>query len=119
LPSNSGKSAVLNSLPFHLSCEVANLGRYILEQSIILTHSVGLEARGEIDPGTRWEQAGMDLSTVLDYPQLKAEELKRWTRRPVLWQGPMWAFLKMLLGSPPLRWPMLEIGLESLRWARG
>jgi len=62
----------------------------------------------------------MDHSTVLDSPQLRAEEeLERWARRTVLWLGPMWAYLKMLLGSPSLQWPMLEIGLESLGWPRG
>jgi hypothetical protein len=47
-------------------------------------------ARREIEPGTRWEQVDMDRSTVLDSPQLRAEEeLERWARRTVLWLGPM------------------------------
>lgn len=61
----------------------------------------------------------MDHSTVLDDPQLRAEEPERRVRQTVLWPGARWAYLKMLLGSPSLRWRMLEIGLESLGWARG
>ena len=96
-----------------------SLGRYILEQSSTLTHNVDLQARREIDPGTCWEQVDMGHSTVLDDSQLRAEEPERRARQTVLWPGPRWAYLKMLLGSPSLRWSMLEIGLESLGWARG
>ena len=31
----------------------------------------------------------------------------------------LWTYLKMLLGSPSLWQPTLEVGLESLGWARG
>jgi hypothetical protein len=60
---------------------------------------------------------------VLDYPQLRAEDLERWARRAfrewALRPGPLWTYLKILLGNPSLWRPALEIGLESLGWARG
>jgi anaerobic magnesium-protoporphyrin IX monomethyl ester cyclase len=78
---------------------------------------------GWFRPGTRWEDVDMDRSTVLDYPQLRAEDLERWARRAFrAWAfrpGPLWTYLKMLAGSPSLWRPTLEIGLESLGWARG
>jgi radical SAM superfamily enzyme YgiQ (UPF0313 family) len=78
---------------------------------------------GWFRPGTRWEKVNMDRSTVLDYPGLSAEDLERWARRAfrewALRPGPMWTYLKMLLGSPSLWRPTLEIGLESLGWAQG
>jgi radical SAM superfamily enzyme YgiQ (UPF0313 family) len=78
---------------------------------------------GWFRPGTRWEQVDMDRSTVLDYPQLRAEELERWARRAFReWAfrpRPVWTYLKMLLGSPSLWRPTLRIGLESLGWVRG
>ncbi len=78
---------------------------------------------GWFRPGTRWEEVDMDRSTVLDYPHLRAEELEKWARRAfrewALRPGPMWTYLKMLLDSPSLWRPTLEIGLESVGWARG
>jgi len=78
---------------------------------------------GWFRPGTHWEEVDMDRSTVLDYPRLRAEELERWARQAFReWAfrpAPMWTYLKMLLGSPSLWRPALEIGLESLGWARG
>ncbi len=78
---------------------------------------------GWFRPGTQWEQVDMDRSTVLDYPQLSAEDLERWARRAfrewALRPGPMRTYLKMLIGNPSLWRPALEIGLESLGWARG
>jgi radical SAM superfamily enzyme YgiQ (UPF0313 family) len=79
--------------------------------------------QGWFRPGTRWEQVDMDCSTVLDYPHLRAEELQRWARRAfrswALRPGPALTYLRMLLGSPSLWRPALEIGLESLGWATG
>lgn len=79
--------------------------------------------RGWFRPGTRWEQVDMDRSTVLDYPHLRAEELERWAQRAfrswALRPGPALTYLRMLLGSPSLWRPALEIGLESLGWAAG
>jgi radical SAM superfamily enzyme YgiQ (UPF0313 family) len=78
---------------------------------------------GWFRPGTRWEEVDMDRSTVLDYPQLRAEDLERWARRAfrewALRPGPMLTYLKMLAGSPSLWRPTFEIGLESLGWVRG
>jgi radical SAM superfamily enzyme YgiQ (UPF0313 family) len=37
--------------------------------------------RGWFRPGIRWEQVDMDRSTVLDYPNLRAEELEWWAQR--------------------------------------
>ena len=74
-------------------------------------------------PGTRWEEVDMDRSTVLDYPELRAEDLESWARRAfrewALRPGPIWTYLKMLMSSPSLWRPTLEIGLESLGWVRG
>ena len=77
---------------------------------------------GWFRPGTRWEEVDMDRSTVLDYPNLRAEELERWAQRAfrewALRPGPFLSYLKMLLGSPSLWRPAIEVGLESLGWAR-
>jgi len=79
--------------------------------------------QGWFRPGTRWEQVDMDRSTVLDYPNLRAEELERWAQRAfrswALRPGPALTYLRMLLSSPSLWRPALEIGLESLGWAAG
>lgn len=77
---------------------------------------------GWFRPGTRWEQVDMDRSTVLDYEDLKAEDLQRWARRAfrawALRPGPALTFAKMLLRDPAL-WPAAaRIGLEALGWAR-
>jgi hypothetical protein len=77
-------------------------------------------ARREIEPGTSWEQVDMDRSTVLDSPSIEGRRRTGTvssTDCPLA--GADGAYLKMLLGSPSLRWPMLEIGLESLGWAWG
>jgi radical SAM superfamily enzyme YgiQ (UPF0313 family) len=77
---------------------------------------------GWFRPGTRWEEVDMDRSTVLDYPQLKAEDLERWAQRAFRqWAfrpGPMFTYLKMLLGSPTLWRAAFDVGMESLGWAR-
>jgi radical SAM superfamily enzyme YgiQ (UPF0313 family) len=79
--------------------------------------------KGWFRPGTQWEQVDMDRSTVLDYPELRAEELERWAQRAfrewALRPGPMLTYLRMLLKSPSLWRPALRIGLESLGWAAG
>lgn len=79
--------------------------------------------QGWFRPGTCWEQVDMDRSTVLDYPHLRAEELERWAQRAfrawALRPGPALTYLRMVLGSPSLWRPALEIGLESLGWAAG
>ena len=79
--------------------------------------------KGWFRPGTPWEEVDMDRSTVLDYPNLHAEELERWARRAfrewALRPGPFLTYLKMLLGSPTLWRAALHVGLESLGWAQG
>jgi len=78
---------------------------------------------GWFRPGTQWEEVDMDRSTVLDYPDLSAEDLERWARRAfrawALRPGPLATYLRILLDNPALLRPALEIGLESLGWAGG
>ncbi len=73
--------------------------------------------------GTRWEQVDMDRSTVLDYPEMSAEQLEAWARRALrewaLRPGPIWTVLTMAATSPSLWRAALTIGLESLGWAGG
>ncbi len=75
---------------------------------------------GWFRPGTRWEEVDMDRSTVLDYPELSAEDLERWAKRAFReWAfrpGPMLTYAKMLVGDPALIWAGLRIGLETLGW---
>jgi len=70
----------------------------------------------------RWEDVDMDRSTVLDYPTLRAEDLVRWSRRAfrewALRPGPLVTYLKMLWASPSLLGATVEVGLESIGWAR-
>ena len=74
-------------------------------------------------PGTRWEEVDMDRSTVLDYPHLRAEEIESWARRAFReWAfrpGPALAYLRILAGSPSMWRRALQIGFDSLAWARG
>jgi radical SAM superfamily enzyme YgiQ (UPF0313 family) len=73
-------------------------------------------------PGTRWEQVDMDRGTVLDYPNLSAEELlywqkqafREWAFRP----GPIWTYIKMLLTDTSTLKTALDVGLQHLSWAR-
>jgi len=75
---------------------------------------------GWFRPGTRWEEVDMDRSTVLDYPNLRAEELERWAQRAFReWAfrpAPMWTYAKMLVTHPSLLGSALRIGLETLGW---
>ena len=79
--------------------------------------------QGWFRPGTRWEEVDMDRSTVLDYPGLSAEQLEHWARVAfrewIFRPGPLLTYLKALLSSPSSWRAALEIGLESLGWARG
>ncbi len=51
-------------------------------------------------PGTKWEEVDMDNSTVLDYGNLRAEQLEYWQKRATReWSfrpGPMWTFIRGL-----------------------
>jgi len=79
-------------------------------------------ANGWFRPGTRWEEVDMDRSTVLDYPDLRAERLEYWQRRAFReWAfrpGPIWTYLKSVNSLAVLR-SAVEIGLETLGWVRG
>jgi anaerobic magnesium-protoporphyrin IX monomethyl ester cyclase len=78
--------------------------------------------KGWFRPGTRWEEVDMDRSTVLDYPGLPAERIEYWARRAFReWAfrpGPVWTYLTSMVSPTTFR-SALEIGLESLGWARG
>ncbi|MHB1416958.1 MAG: B12-binding domain-containing radical SAM protein [Chloroflexota bacterium] len=77
---------------------------------------------GWFRPGTCWEEVDMDESTVLDYPNLKAEDLERWQKRAfrewALRPGPALTYLQMLATPGTLR-SALEVGIRHLTWARG
>jgi len=72
--------------------------------------------------GTRWEEVDMDRSTVLDYDNLKAEDLERWQRQA--WRewafrpGPALTYLKMLATPGALK-SAVEVGVRHLIWAKG
>ncbi len=78
---------------------------------------------GWFRPGVRWEQVDMDRSTVLDYPDLKAEDLERWAQQAFReWAfrpGPLLTYAKILLGSPALFRAAVAIAVESIGWAQG
>ncbi|MFN8625157.1 MAG: radical SAM protein [Candidatus Binatia bacterium] len=77
---------------------------------------------GWFRPGTRWEEVDMDAVTVLDYPNLKAEELAYWQRRAfrewALRPGPIWTFVKSVNSWAGFK-SALDIGLQTLGWVRG
>jgi radical SAM superfamily enzyme YgiQ (UPF0313 family) len=72
-------------------------------------------------PGTRWEQVDMDKGTVLDYPNLRAEELLYWQKRAFReWAfrpGPMLTYLKMLVSDWSTVKSALSVGFQHLSWA--
>jgi hypothetical protein len=63
----------------------------------------------------------MDKGTVLDYPNLRAEELLYWQKRAFReWAfrpGPMMTYLKMLLSDWSTVKSALSVGLQHLSWA--
>ncbi|MBU0512446.1 MAG: radical SAM protein [Chloroflexi bacterium] len=78
---------------------------------------------GWFRPGTRWEQVDMDEGTVLDYPELSAEDLLYWQKRAfrewAMRPGPMWTYFKMLLSDFSTFKTALDVGLQTLRWQAG
>jgi len=70
--------------------------------------------------GTRWEQVDMDRGTVLDYPNLPAEQLLYWQKRAFReWAfrpGPMYTYLKMLLSDWTTMKSAISVGLQHLSW---
>jgi anaerobic magnesium-protoporphyrin IX monomethyl ester cyclase len=68
---------------------------------------------------TRWEDLDMDRSTVLNYPELSADELtyhaKRAFREWALRPGPAITYLKSMNSRATIK-PALSLGLEHLKW---
>jgi len=73
--------------------------------------------------GTQWEQVDMDKETVLEYPNLTAENLMYWQRRAFReWAfrpGPALTYARMLLGDSRTFKRALRVGMEHLGWALG
>ncbi|HSH00919.1 MAG TPA: radical SAM protein [Anaerolineae bacterium] len=71
--------------------------------------------------GTRWEQVDMDKGTVLDYPNLSAEQLLYWQKRAFReWAfrpGPVMTYLKMLMTDRSTLKTALSVGWQHLSWA--
>ena len=76
---------------------------------------------GWFRPGTRWEQVDMDKGTVLDYPNLQAEQLLYWQKRAFReWAfrpGPILTYLKMLVSDWSTIRSAISVGLQHLSWA--
>jgi anaerobic magnesium-protoporphyrin IX monomethyl ester cyclase len=77
---------------------------------------------GWFRPGTNWEEVDMDEATVLDYPNLKAEDLLYWQKRAFReWAfrpGPVWTFLKSMNSWAGFR-SAVDIGLQTFGWIKG
>lgn len=76
---------------------------------------------GWFRPGTRWEQVDMDKGTVLDYPDLSAEQLLYWQKRAFReWAfrpQPIFTYLKMLTSDVSTLKSALNVGLQHLSWS--
>jgi len=72
-------------------------------------------------PGTNWEAVDMDKSTVLDYPNLSAEQLEYWqkraTREWALRPGPIWTILSGLNTWAGFK-SAIDAGLQTLNFVR-
>lgn len=72
---------------------------------------------------TRWEEVDMDESTVLDYPNLSAEQLEYWQKRAfrewAMRPRPIFTYLKMLAGDARTFKSAITLGLRHLGWAKG
>jgi anaerobic magnesium-protoporphyrin IX monomethyl ester cyclase len=70
--------------------------------------------------GVRWEEVDMDESTVLDYPDLPAEQLEYWQKRAfrewALRPGPIMTYVKMLLSDRRTLRSAIDVGLQHLGW---
>ena len=71
--------------------------------------------------GTKWEQVDMDKGTVLDYPELTAEQLLYWQKRAFReWAfrpGPIMTYMKMLLSDWSTLRSAWEVGISHLSWS--
>jgi len=76
---------------------------------------------GWFRPGTNWEEVDMDQGTVLDYPELKAEDLLYWQKRAFReWAfrpGPALTFLRSMNSWAGFK-SAVDIGLQTLGWIR-
>jgi len=72
--------------------------------------------------GTNWEEVDMDQGTVLDYDNLKAEDLLVWQRRAFReWAfrpAPLLTFIKSMNTWEGFK-SALDIGMQTLGWLRG
>lgn len=77
---------------------------------------------GWFRPGTNWEEVDMDQGTVLDYPELRAEDLLYWQRRAfrewALRPGPALTFLKSMNTWEGFK-SAVDIGLQTFGWVKG
>jgi anaerobic magnesium-protoporphyrin IX monomethyl ester cyclase len=71
--------------------------------------------------GVNWEEVDMDQATVLDYPDLKAEDLLYWQKKAFReWAfrpAPIWTFIKGMNTWAGFK-SALDIGLQTLGWLR-
>jgi len=76
---------------------------------------------GWFRPGTSWEEVDMDESTVLDYPQLSAEQIEHWARRAfrewAIRPGPLFTFLKSLNSWQAVK-SASDAAWQALGWMR-
>jgi anaerobic magnesium-protoporphyrin IX monomethyl ester cyclase len=76
---------------------------------------------GWFRPGVNWEEVDMDQATVLDYPNLKAEDLLYWQKRAFReWAfrpGPMLTYLKSLNTWAGFK-SAVDIALQTLKWIK-
>jgi anaerobic magnesium-protoporphyrin IX monomethyl ester cyclase len=70
---------------------------------------------------TNWEEVDMDQATVLDYSNMKAEDLLYWQRRAFrewsLRPGPIWTMIKSMNTWEGFK-SAINIGLQTLGWIR-
>jgi anaerobic magnesium-protoporphyrin IX monomethyl ester cyclase len=68
-----------------------------------------------------WEEVDMDQGTVLDYPNLKAEDLLYWQKRAFReWAfrpGPIWTFIKSMNSWEGIK-SAFDIAFQTLGWVR-
>ncbi|MCC6956437.1 MAG: radical SAM protein [Anaerolineales bacterium] len=76
---------------------------------------------GWFRPGVNWEEVDMDQATVLDYPDLKAEDLLYWQKRAFReWAfrpGPVITFIKGMNSWAGFK-SALDIGIQTLGWIK-